>query len=242
MKPTKLLYLEHMHDMQCNSHVEQVTQTNGRTVVILDQTMLYAQGGGQPYDTGIIENEDTKFIVEEVRFVEGLVHHIGHFEGRTFMQGEDVHCRVNAERRTLNSRLHSAGHLVDMAVSQLEIEWTPGKGYHFPDNPYVEYGGELNPADVDKLIERLQQLCDQLIADDLPVSCSFVEPDELQQLCRFVPDNIPTGKPTRIVQFGDFAVPCGGTHVRNLGELKQQTITKLKLKNKQIRVGYDVSQ
>lgn len=241
MKSTNLLYLERMHDLECDAYVEQVTQIDGHSVVILDQTVLYAQGGGQPYDTGVIESEDTKFIVEEVRFVDGYVHHIGHFEGRAFIQGEDVHCTVDKERRTLNSRLHSGGHLVDMAVSQLGIEWTPGKGYHFPDNPYVEYGGELELSEVDSLIRKLQQLCDQLIADDLAVSCKFVEPDKLQKLCRFVPDNLPKNKPTRVVQFGDFAVPCGGTHVHSLKALKQETITKLKLKNKQIRVGYDVS-
>jgi Ser-tRNA(Ala) deacylase AlaX len=43
--------------------------------------------------------------------------------------------------RKLNARLHSAGHLLDVAVSRLKLDWKAGKGYHFQDSPYVEYVG-----------------------------------------------------------------------------------------------------
>ncbi len=238
---TKLLYLENMYDLEADAYVERIEQQEGRTVVYLDQTILYPQGGGQPYDTGVIQNEDTRFVVEEVRFVDGDVLHIGHFDGRPFIQGEDVHIVVDAERRHLNARLHSAGHLVDMAVSQLRTDWVPAKGYHFPDSPYVEYDGQFDPETRDELMAQIEKLGNEYIEQDLPVSCHFVEHDELKQLCRHVPTNIPTNKPIRVVQFDNFAVPCGGTHVKSLAELKDLTITKLKKKDKSIRVGYNVS-
>jgi Ser-tRNA(Ala) deacylase AlaX len=230
-----------MHTLEADAYVEHIDQIDGRTVVYLDQTILYPQGGGQPYDKGVIQNEDTKFVVEEVRFVEGEVLHIGHFEGRPFIQGEDVHIVVDGHRRELNARLHSAGHLVDLAVSTIGVDWVPLKGYHFPDAPYVEYEGELASEQQDELAKQIEKIANDYIAEDLPVTCHFVEREELEKLCRHVPTNLPKDKPTRVVQFETFAVPCGGTHVRSLKDLKELKITKLKNKGGSIRIGYDVS-
>jgi Ser-tRNA(Ala) deacylase AlaX len=237
---TKLVYLENMHDLEADAFVERVEKQDGRDVVYLDQTILYPQGGGQPYDQGLIQGGATKFIVEEVRFVDGDVLHFGHFEGYPFMPGEDVHIVVDGDRRKLNARLHSGGHLVDMAVTKLGLDWVPGKGYHFPDGPYVEYDGELDPEQQAELQARIEVKANELIEQNLPVSCHFVEYEELKHLCRHVPTNLPTNKPIRVVQFDNFAVPCGGTHVHSLADIQKLTITKLKKKGGSIRVGYAV--
>ncbi len=238
---TKLRYLDHMHDLEADAYVERVSSQDSRTIVYLDQTILYPQGGGQPYDTGVIRSDDSTFRVQEVRFIDGDVLHIGEFDGQPFMQGESVHLTVDADRRHLNARLHSGGHLVDMAVNRLGLDWVPGKGYHFPDAPYVEYMGELDPAQQDELRNKIEQTANELMHQDLPVTCRFVERDELERLCRHVPANLPTNKPIRIVQFGDFAVPCGGTHVASLGDIQTLTIRGVKSKHGNIRVGYAVS-
>jgi len=238
---TELVYMEHMHDLEADARVVRVEDQDGRSVVILDRTVLYPQGGGQPYDTGSITNGASTFTVEEVRFVDGEVRHIGRFSGPAFLPDEDVHMTVDAERRKLNARLHSAGHLVDMAVTELGLAWTPGKGYHFPDGPSVAYAGQLDPERRDDTMTQIQQQVDKLVQQDLPVSARFVTYEELQQICHHVPDTLPAGKPIRVVQFDDFAVPCGGTHVRSLGELGQVSIAKIKIKDGSVTVGYDVS-
>ena len=238
---TKLLYLEQMPDLEADAHIERIDKQDGRDVVYLDQTILYPQGGGQPYDKGIVQSRDTKFIVEEARFVDGEVLHIGHFEGQPFMQGEDVHIVVDGDRRKLNARLHSGGHLVDMAVTKLGLNWIPGKGYHFPDGPYVEYQGELDPNKQEELRVQIEEKANELLKQDLPVTCRFVERAELEQLCRHVPTNLPTNKPTRIVQFDDFGCPCGGTHVRSLADIGKLTVTKVKNKHGSVRVGYAIA-
>jgi Ser-tRNA(Ala) deacylase AlaX len=239
---TKLLYLEDMYALGADAHVERVEPQDERTIVYLDQTILYPQGGGQPYDTGVIKSPDATFVVEEVRFVDGEVLHYGHFEGFRFMQGEDVHIVVDADRRQLDARLHSGGHLVDMAVGQLKPDWVSGKGYHFPDGPYVEYSGNLDIEERDDLLAKIEKLGNEFIAEGLPVSCRFVEHAELEKLCRHVPANLPANKPIRVVKFDNFAVPCGGTHVKSLADIKELKITKLKNKGGNIRVGYALGQ
>lgn len=241
MIPTHLLYLEDFNLLECQAKVLDVLKEEQRDVVILDRSVFYPQGGGQPYDQGIIESPSGKLLVEEVRFVEGLVKHIGQFESGTIEKDEEVKCVVEKERRQLHSRIHSGGHVLDMAVTALKLPWIPGKGYHFPNGPYVEYQGSLEDLDREKLKADLEELCNKFVAEDRKTTLHFMEKEKMHEVCHHVPDYLPEGKPARVVMYGDFGVPCGGTHVSQLSELKQMSIRKIKPEGSMIRVSYDVA-
>ncbi len=238
--PTKLLYLEQMNQYTCEAQVVEVKDEEGKTVVILDQTIFYPQGGGQPYYTGTISNSDKKFLVEEVRFVDGIVKHIGKFESEVFKAGEAVTCSVDIERRQLHTRLHSGGHLVDMGLKQLGITWRPCKGYHFPNGPYVEYVGSLGGVDIEKLKADLEAACNQIVQQGIETRVLFMPKEEMGSVCVFVPDYIPANKPARVVMYGDFGIPCGGTHVSNLKDIGKISIRKIKQDGENIRVSYSI--
>lgn len=240
MQNTDLLYLENFRLTEAEAKVASVEDEDGKSVVYLNATIFYPQGGGQPYDKGVIEGTTGKFKVEEVRYFEGLVKHVGTFEHGTFGKGESVKCFVDKERRELNSRLHSAGHLVDLAVQESGLSWIPGKGFHFPDGPYVEYQGHTEEQERESLVGKLEEICNKHIAEGVDVKVLFIEKDKLAKYCKNVPDNIPEGKSTRVVMFGDFGVPCGGTHVANLKDLKHEVIRKIKNDGANVRVAYDV--
>lgn len=241
MSQTKLLYMEDMESLECSAFVESVESKDGKEVVILDQTVFYPQGGGQPYDRGEIYNEDTKFIVEEVRFVEGEVLHIGHFDGRKFIQGEDVKCKVDKARRELHARLHSAGHVIDMAVNELGYtDWVPTKGFHFPEGSYVEYEIK-SEVDKEKLKGELEQTIAEIISKNPKAETKFMEASELSSICKFVPDYVPKDKPTRVVAYEGFGIPCGGTHVKQLKDIGKVSIRKLKTQAGTLRVSYQIS-
>lgn len=241
MVPKKLLYLESFNLLECEASVLEILEEDGKTFIVLDQTCFYPQGGGQPFDQGIIKSSNGKFNVLEVRFIDGIIRHIGTFEEGSFSKGEKVKCLVNKDRRVLSSRLHSAGHVVDMAVTDLNLNWIPIKGYHFPDGPYVEYEGSLEGNDTEKVKIDLGSKCNQLIAKNIETSLRFMDKEQMKDVCRFVPDYIPEDKPARVVFFGGFGVPCGGTHVNNLSEIKNMTIRKIKQESQNIKVSYDVS-
>lgn len=241
MNSTKLIYLEHMDQTTGQAIIQDVLEEDGKQVVVLDQTIFYPQGGGQPYDQGIITSNNGKFIVSEVRYIDGIVKHIGNFESGTFAKAENVSLEVNPERRLLNARLHSAGHLVDVAVNTLKPDWIPGRGYHFPDGPYVEYAGTIDDTEKEQFIKDLEKIINQKISEQIPVTIKFVDKSELSTYCRHVPENIPEGKPIRLVLFNDFAIPCGGTHVDNLTVLKSETIRKIKGGAGTVKISYDVS-
>ncbi|OGT42689.1 MAG: hypothetical protein A3F13_09510 [Gammaproteobacteria bacterium RIFCSPHIGHO2_12_FULL_40_19] len=242
MTPTKLLYLEDFNLINCEAHVLEVLKENENDIVILDQTVFYPQGGGQPYDQGIIESLSAKFNVLEVRLVDDIARHIGKFDSENFKQFEKIKCSVNEERRLLNSRIHSAGHVIDMAVQALNIGWIPVKGHHFPSGPYVEYVGSSDGLDKEKIKIDIENLANQFIKDGMKTELMFVEKEKLKLFCHFIPDYLPQDKPVRLIIFGKFAVPCGGTHVNNLNQIKSMSIRKIKTERGNVRVSYDVAE
>src|SRR3989338_8029458 len=199
---TKLLYLDNFSLTTCSATVISCEQENNlensRTAIVLDQTVFYPQGGGQPYDTGKIFNQHAEFLVTDVRFIDGIVKHFGIFTSGMFALDDTVTCTITIERRNLHSRLHSAGHVVDMAVYQTHPEWIPGKGYHFPDGPYVEYAGSLENIDREKLKAELETTCNTIVSENRQTTLLFIPKEEMGSVCRHVPDYLPAHKPTRV--------------------------------------------
>lgn len=248
MTPTLLEYLDDTYKLASTANVvktEELPNPEGknhqRFSIVLDKTIFYPQGGGQPYDTGFISSKNGKFLVQETRFSEGLVNHIGVFETGFFQSGDNVGLSVNGERRLLLSKLHTAGHLLDVSMINLGYELPPTKGYHFPDSPYVEYAGEIPVEERKNLCIKLEAELKKMIAEGREIKKFIVEnEDELKKFCKVVPDYIPKDKPVRIVAVAGYNCPCGGTHVKNTSELGNIQVTKIKVKGGNVRVSYNL--
>jgi len=241
---TKLLYLEKFNVMTCIAHVVDIKNIEGtqHLDIILDQTCFYPRGGGQDWDTGSIQGTDSQniFEVTEVRLDEhGIVHHIGTYTAGKFIVGAQVLCNVSQERRTLNTRLHSAAHVIDLIIDRLKIPWIPGKGAHYPHMSFVEYEGEIDPQKADALRAQVETACNQVIAQGCANEIRFMPVSQMHTVCRHVPTNIPSNKPGRVVIYCDtFGVPCGGTHVSNVSDIGPITITKIKRDKERVKVSY----
>jgi Ser-tRNA(Ala) deacylase AlaX len=242
---TQLVYMEDFDVVTCAAVVTAVEKTeDGRISLQLDRTCFYPRGGGQDWDEGTVANADGSAImaVREVRLDEnGEVHHLGTFENGALKIGDEVRCSVNKERRSVNTRLHSAGHVVDMAVDQLGLDWVPGKGGHYPYMSFVEYSAELDPVAAEELRSKIEAAANQIIQAGSRNTIRFMQVDEMHTVCRHVPENIPKNKPARIVMYSEsFGIPCGGTHVRDVHDVGHITITKLKSKQGITKVSYAV--
>jgi len=240
---TDLLYMQDFGVETCNAKVLSVEPTDdNRTGIVLDQTCFYARGGGQDWDKGTIKCTNARFTVEEVRLDEaGLVHHIGTIADGQLKVGDEVECEVDHERRTINMRLHSAAHVIDMAVADAGLDWISTKGQHYPHLSAVEYSGSWNPVEAEELRSELERRTNEFIEHGSTNSIRFMPVSEMHTICRHVPGNIPTNKPGRVVVYGEnFGVPCGGTHVKDIHEIGKVTIPKIKEKKGVIRVSYTV--
>ena len=240
--PTELIYMTDMHQHEAQAKVVDIINwQDGCLAVILDQTIFYPQGGGQPYDIGFIKTSSTNFKVEEVRFKDGIVYHIGSLINGELRKGDSVFLSVDEARRAYNSKNHTAGHVIDIAMSNVGMKLTPGRGYHFPEGAYVEYLGPLDEQERERLFPILQKEVDAIIAQKLPVSVQMVSAEQLQEMAQFVPDYIPKDKPSRVMIIkGYYAIPCGGTHVANVQEIGSLKIEKIKNKKGNVRISYSI--
>ncbi|XP_030475686.1 uncharacterized protein LOC115692864 isoform X1 [Syzygium oleosum] len=225
---------------------------DGRSALVLDSTIFHPQGGGQPADMGFItvegDDREVKFAVQDVRLKDGLVYHYGHVEDLAeggvveFEEGKEVHLHVDEPRRKLNSRLHSAGHLLDVCMKRVGLGLEPGKGYHFPNGPFVEYKGVIPPSEISNKQKELETEANALISKGEEVSAAILPYDEaLEQCGGSLPDYIPKESTPRIVKLGSNpGCPCGGTHVHNLSEIISMKVSQIRVKKGVTKVSYTV--
>lgn len=228
---------------ECEASVQAMTAIYERVDIVLDATCFYPRGGGQDWDMGKISNADATFEVEEVRLDEdGTVHHIGSYENGSFDVGTPVACIVDHVRREVNTRLHSAGHVIDMAIDRVGLDWVAVKGQHYPHLSAVEYEGTWDPDRYETLQTDIERVANEIIATNTENRLLFMPVEEMETVVRHVPANIPRNKPARVVMYGDdFGIPCGGTHVKNLGTIGSVAVPKIKMKKGIIRVNYSVA-
>jgi Ser-tRNA(Ala) deacylase AlaX len=242
--PTILKYLDDPYIFTGTAIVVKCAKWEEKDALITDQTIFYPQGGGSPYDQGMIKGEKGIFQVDQVRFADGLVYHIGGFVSGTFIPGDKVNLEIDEKRRRLNCKLQTAGHLVDEAMRNIGYGYLiPTKGYHFPDGPNVEYEGTLPPEKIEKMKKKLEVELNKMIQTGFEVKSLFVTKDEMPKYCHFMTKNIPEGKPLRVViVWGEKGIGCGANHVKNIKDIGPITIRKIKVKGNAIKVGYDIKQ
>jgi Ser-tRNA(Ala) deacylase AlaX len=236
---TTLLYLHDTYLFTAGATVVSIEETEKGTALLLNQTIFYPQGGGQPADQGVIKCGDIQFNVTDVRLSpEGIVYHYGTFNSIPFNTGENVELEINQERRLLNARVHTGGHLIDVAVNKAGITGiTPTKGYHFTEGPYVEYEGVLE--DAAGWMDRVAIAANEVVTEDVEIIAEDVSPEDAVTRGIWAPQ----GKSARFVYFKgyeDQGCGCGGTHVARSGEVGSITIRSVKSKKGKTKVAYTV--
>lgn len=167
-------------------------------------------------------------------FNNGQVWHLGNLVAENLALGkleigESVKLEIDSPKRILNSKNHTAGYLIDLAIESLNLVLTPVKGYHFPVGAYVEYSGNLN-LDNAKFGEILEQKVNEIMATNPKISFSF---DNSQH---------ESGKPMRIMGVKGFkSCPCGGTHLQSTLEIGKIVIKKVKNNKGNLRISYQIN-
>lgn len=204
---TERLFFTHDH-LTAELEVISCIPREGQFAVILRSTIFHPQGGGQPFDTGQLGESNVLRVALEVDCVV-------HYLDQPVAPGP-ITVRVDAQRRALHSRLHSAGHLIGNAGETLG--WKPIKAHHWPGEGKITFiRGEAAQA---MNAEVIQQQVNQWIAADFPRHTALEDG-------------------TREVGFGELPVyACGGTHVQTLSELGQVTILALSEKKGALSVRY----
>jgi misacylated tRNA(Ala) deacylase len=232
MTTTTLLFRDDAYATACEARVLGTTPEGG---VILDRTVFYAQGGGQPGDVGAIvrANGDRFDITNTVYGADRsqIVHLVGPEAASRFEGGETAELQLDWPRRLRRMRVHTALHLLSVVLPYPVTGGAIGEGDGRLDFDIPEAG-----LDKAELTEKLNAL----VARDAAVGERWITDAELDAnpaLVKTMAVKPPRGTGrVRLVEIeGIDLQPCGGTHVRRTGEIGRVAVTDIEKKGKQNR-------
>jgi misacylated tRNA(Ala) deacylase len=224
---TEALFRQDAYLKTCEATVVAV-QEDG---VILDRTVFYPLGGGQPGDTGTIRWQGGALTVIDTRYGEkGQIYHRVERGSVLPETGDTVLAEIHWERRYRHMRMHTAMHLLGAVL------------------PYGVTGGNIS-ADKSRLDFDMEDTVDKVaVGDDLtrlvrenhPITSRWITDEELDaqpDLVRTLSVKPPRGVgPVRLLEIAGVDLqPCGGTHLRSTGEVGQVRVGKVENKGRHNR-------
>ncbi len=228
--PTELLFRDDPYLKEAEATVLAV---NDRRGIVLDRTVFYATGGGQPGDTGRLARSNGDIAVATTVYGDpktDVVHVPG--DGEPLPEpGETLKAVLDWERRYRHMRIHTALHLLSVAV------------------PFPVTGGSIGAEegrldfDIDgdtPVKEALEERINELVAGDYQATTEWITDEEMAAnpgLVKTMKVKPPMGSGrVRLVRIGDVDLqPCGGTHVRSTAEIGPLVVSKIESKGKQNR-------
>lgn len=220
-------YLDDTYLEQVDTRVIAVGEKGGTPWAAVEHCLFHPQGGGQPADRGWLE--DTEIIPVRDRELGLVVATVpGGGSLPPLAEGQKVRARIDLRARTAHAALHTAGHLVE-AVGRMQ-GWEMVASNHFPGQARIEFQAPrtdtrlADPEGREEVTAVLRAAVAAAVADDLPVFARC----------------LAGGR--RVVHLDELhSAPCGGTHVRSLGDLAELALPTLKVKKGRIRVSYSAT-
>ncbi|WP_262178849.1 alanine--tRNA ligase [Haloarcula laminariae] len=215
---TDRLYYEDQQRMEFEAVVLEVfDRDDDRYDVVLDQTMFYPEGGGQPPDHGHLTTDDNTVEVEDVQRYDGVIlHTVDGDPGK----GEFVRGQVDATRRKRLMQHHTATHIVVHAARQVLGEHVRQAG--------AQKGVDSARIDVRhydsvsrEQVKEIESTANDLVQDNVTVTQQWPDRNEAEAKHGFdlYQGGIPAGEQIRLIQVGEDIQACGGTHVARTGDI-----------------------
>ncbi len=224
---TEILFRDDSYLKECEATV--TGSADG--AVILDRTVFYPMGGGQPGDTGSIEWEDGHSKIIDTRYGDdGSIFHLLEEGAELPAAGTAVTVRLDWDRRYLHMRMHTALHLLGSVLK------------------YGVTGGNISATksrldfDMEEGVDKEQVTADlqALVAADHPVHCRWITDEELDaqpELVRTMSVQPPRGAGRiRLLEIEAVDLqPCGGTHLKSTAEVGDVRVGKVEKKGRRNR-------
>ena len=226
---TETLFREDAYLQSCEATVTGVSERG----VVLNRTVFYPQGGGQPGDRGVLESPDGRRVVisDTLRGDQGDIVHLPHPDTPPLSVGEQVNATVDWEQRYRHMRMHTCLHLLCSLVDAGVTGGAVGS-----DRGRLDF--DLPEATLDKA--DLSEALNGLVARDLPVLARWISVQTLAErpeLVRTMSVQPPMDQgDVRLIDItGVDLQPCGGTHVARTGEIGPVVVSKIEKKSRHNR-------
>lgn len=199
-------YYVNPYQKELTTSVTACEAANGGWRIELEQTIFYPTGGGQPCDTGTIDEADVLEVLENGN-------RVIHLCDRPLAVGSTVLCRIDWDRRFMLMQQHSGEHILSGIVfSRFGYH---NVGFHMgSDVITIDFSGEIN----EQQLRELESAVNDVIYRDIPSHIFYPDPETLAALS-YRSKKALTGT-VRLVQFQDIDLcACCGLHVRRSGEV-----------------------
>lgn len=203
---TERVYYTDPYLTEADAAVRSCTRTERGWELLLDRTVFYPTGGGQPCDLGTIEDARVLEVYER----DGEVAHLC---DAPVQAGRTVRCVIDWARRFDLMQQHSGEHLVSGIIhARFGYE---NVGFHMGGEVItIDFSGELNPEE----LAQVERAANEAVWKNLPATVWYPAQEELKRLPYRSKKEL-TGA-VRLVRFGDIDLcACCGTHVRATGEI-----------------------
>jgi misacylated tRNA(Ala) deacylase len=194
--------------------------------VVLDRTVFYARGGGQPGDTGTIRWDGGEVAVTDTVKRDGHVLHV--VDGEPPPVGATVTAEIDWDRRHTLMRTHTALHALSAVIFRdHDANMEPG---------VARMDFELEAIDAE-FGRRVEEVLNAELASDRPVHVSFLpraealsDPDLIRTKVNLIPESVD---PIRVIEIEGLDKQAdGGTHVRSTAEVGSVRVAKTENKGK----------
>lgn len=230
MSMTETLFRDDAYLRDCEATVLDTEEH----AVILDRTVFYAMGGGQPGDTGTLRWTGGEAQVIDTRYGDrGAIRHVLAQDAELPPAGIGVTAEIDWDRRYRHMRMHTALHLLGAV-----LKYGVTGGNIAADRSRLDFDME-DSVDKDAVTEQLNDL----VTANHPVSCRWITDAELAaqpELVRTMSVQPPknAGKVRLLEIEGVDLQPCGGTHLKSTGEVGKVSVAKVEKKGKHNRRVY----
>ncbi len=207
-----------------NKEVNELNK-NDEGIIILNQTPFYGESGGQVGDTGEIISGDFKFEITDVQKKLGdLFVHYGKVKSGSIKIKDNVEMKIDIDRRNNIRAYHSATHLLHESLRRVLGTHVTQKGSLVaPDRLRFDFS-HMKPIS-DQEIEKIENHVNLMVQKKSEVKTRIMTPKEAVNNGALALFGEKYGEEVRVLSMGDekekyFSTElCGGTHVRNTGDI-----------------------
>ena len=199
----------------------QETATAGdEAILVLDQTAMYAEMGGQVADHGVITTDSAVFEVNNVQKNKGGKYmHYGKVVSGALKVGDSVSVSVDADRRNAIMRAHSATHLLQTALQTVLGDHVHQAG-SFVEEDHLRFDFTHYSALTAEEIEKVNALVQEAVLTGYGVDIREMSIDEAKAMGATALFSEKYGDTVRVVNMGGYSIElCGGTHLDNTAKV-----------------------